>query len=183
MKRAIVTPATLAPAALAELKDWLGITTAGDDAQLAALLHMALELCEDFTGTMPLQQVCEEVLPISSGWTPLATRPVQAIVAVQGIPAVGARFALPSADYQIELDADGGGRVAVSNPGSAGRVAVRLTAGLAADWAALPGALRHGMLRLAAPQYRQREGDGAPAACPPAAVAALWRPWRRLRLA
>lgn len=183
MKRAIVTPATLAPAALAELKDWLGITTAGDDAQLAALLAMALELCEDFTGTMPLQQVCEEVLPATPAWTALATRPVQAIVAVQGVPGTGAPFALPTGDYRIELDADGGGRVAVVNPGSATRIAVRLTAGLAADWTALPAALRHGVLRLAAHQYRQREGDGAPAACPPAAVAALWRPWRRLRLA
>ena len=59
MKRAIITPAVLAPTALSELKDWLGITTSGDDAQLTALLRMALDLCEDFTGTMPLQQDCE----------------------------------------------------------------------------------------------------------------------------
>ena len=82
----------------------------------------------------------------------------------------------------LELDADGGGRVLISNPGAAGRVAVRLTAGLAADWPSLPEALRHGVLRLAAFQYREREGDRA-SALPPAAVAALWRPWRRLRLA
>jgi uncharacterized phiE125 gp8 family phage protein len=70
----------------------------------------------------------------------------------------------------------------VLRPGIAGRVAVRFTAGLAPDWAALPEALRHGVLRLAAHQYRQREGDQQ-SALPPAAVAALWRPWRRLRLA
>ncbi|HOB13727.1 MAG TPA: phage head-tail connector protein [Novosphingobium sp.] len=182
MKRAIVTPAALAPAALSELKDWLGITTTSDDAQLTALLRAALEACEDFTGIMPLQQDCEEVLPASSAWQVLRTRPVQAITGLEGIPAEGARFALPNANYAIELDADGGGRVLISNPGAAGRVAVRLTAGLAADWPSLPEALRHGVLRLAAFQYREREGDRA-SALPPAAVAALWRPWRRLRLA
>lgn len=181
MKRAIVTPAALAPAALSELKDWLGITTLADDAQLIALLRSALDLCEDFTGTMPLQQGCEEILPVTSGWQMLTARPVQAITALDGIPAEGARFGLPITSYAIELDADGGGRVRVINPGSAGRIAVRFAAGLAPDWASLPEGLRHGLLRLAASQYRQREGDGA--AVPPAAVAALWRPWRRLRLA
>lgn len=183
MKRAIVTPAALAPAALAELKDWLGITTPGDDAQLGALLRASLELCEQFTGLMPLQQVCEEVLVASAEWQRLAARPVQAITMVSGIPAEGARFALPVGDYAIDLDADGHGLVRVQNPGSAGRVAVAFLAGLAPDWAGLPEALRHGALRLAAHQYRAREGDGAAAVMPPAAVAALWRPWRAVRLA
>lgn len=183
MKRAIVTPAVLAPAALAELKEWLGITTTQDDAQLNALLRAALELCEQFTGLMPLQQLCEEVLPASCEWQVLGTHPVQAITAIDGLPAEGARFALPVANYAIDLDADGGGLVRVSNPGSAGRVAVRFTAGLAADWASLPDGLRHGVLRLAASQYRAREDESALAAMPPAAVAALWRPWRRMRLA
>lgn len=182
MKRAIVTPAALSPEALAELKDWLGITTTGDDPQLEALLRASLELCEDFTGTMPLQQLCETVLPVRSGWMRLATGPVQAIAAVEGVPAEGARFALPVGDYAIDLDADGGGQVQVGNPGAAGRIAVRFTAGLSPDWASLPAALRHGTVRMAAHHYRSREGD-APGALPPAAVAALWRPWRRLRLA
>jgi len=182
MKRAIVTPATLSPGALAELKDWLGITTPLDDAQLTALLRAGLEQCEQFTGTMPLQQICEAVLPVRADWTALQVRPVQAITAVEGIPADGARFALPVADYALDLDADGAGRVRVLNPGSAGRIAVRFAAGLAADWSALPDTLRHGVIRLAAHQYRARESDGAASASPPAAVAALWRPWRQMRL-
>lgn len=182
MKRAIVTPAALSPAALAELKDWLGVTTPGDDAQLLALLRTALELCEDFTGTMPLQQDCEEVLTAAPQWQVLRSRPVQAITAVLGIPAEGGRFALPVASYEIDLGADGAGRVRIANPGAAGRIAVRFSGGLAADWESLPDSLRHGVLRLAAFQFRQRE-EPASAAIPPAAVAALWRPWRQLRLA
>ena len=182
MKRTIVTPAVLAPAALAELKQWLGISTTPDDAPLTALLRMALDTCEDFTGTMPLQATCEELLPVSSEWQALLARPVQAITQVEGVPAEGSRFVLAVDAYGIELDADGGGRVRVTSPGAAGRIAVRFVAGLAPDWAALPEALRHGVLRLAAHQHRTREDDDA-APLPPAAVAALWRPWRRVRLA
>jgi uncharacterized phiE125 gp8 family phage protein len=72
--------------------------------------------------------------------------------------------------------------VKVLRAGTAARVAVRFTAGLAADWSGLPDGLRQGVLRLAAAQYRERETDGPPPG-PPAAVAALWRPWRRMRLA
>lgn len=183
MKRAIITPAALPPAAIAELKDWLGLTTSADDAQLAALLGASLDLCEDFTGLMPLQQVCEELLPASADWQQLATRPVQTITALQGVPAEGARFALAVGAYELDLDADGAGLVRVTNQGSAGRVAVTFTAGIAPDWGSLPEALRHGVLRLAAHQYRGREDAAANSAMPPAAVAALWRPWRRLRLA
>ena len=45
----------------------------------------------------------------------------------------------------------------------------------------LPDGLRHGIIRLAAHAWHQRESDG-PTPNPPAAVAALWRPWRQLRL-
>ena len=38
MMRVIVTPAVLPPSALAELKQWLGITLVQDDAELIALL-------------------------------------------------------------------------------------------------------------------------------------------------
>lgn len=182
MKRAIIEPAVLAGVALDELKAWLAITTAGDDAALVALLGAALETCEAFTGQMPLAALCEEILPAGTGWQALATRPVKAVTWVEGIPEEGARFAIPLADYAIDLTADGGARFRLVRHGDADRIAVRFTAGMAAGWADLPESLRHGALRLAAHHYRQRESDGAPA-MPPAAVAALWRPWRRMRVA
>lgn len=182
MKRTLVTPPALSGAALTELKQWLGISTAQDDAVLTALLRAGLDMCEAFTGSMPTEALCEEVLPASGDWQRLATRPVQAITLVQAIPASGPRVDLATSAYAIDLDADGGGSVQVTQPGNADRVAVRFTAGLAPSWEALPEALRQGILRLAAHQHRERETSGA-APLPPAAVAALWRPWRRMRLA
>jgi len=180
MKRALIAPPALAPAALAELKDWLGITVTVEDAGLEALLRAALETCEAFTGLMPIEAECEEVLAVTGGWQALASRPVEAVTGAWSVPADGPRLALAAQDYMIELDADGGALVRVSS--APGRVAVRFTAGLAADWAGLPDGLRHGVLRLAAHHYRERESAGA-SPVPPAAVAALWRPWRRMRVA
>lgn len=181
MNRLILTPAELPGAALAELKLWLGITTDADDAPLSALLKSALDICEGFTGQMPLEAECEELIPAVGGWHALATRPVQAIDSVEGVADDGTRFAIDGESYEIDLEADGTGRVRLPTFGDHARAAVRFTAGLAAEWDALPEALRHGLVRLAAHQHRERESEGA-APLPPAAVAALWRPWRRLRL-
>lgn len=182
MTRAIIVPPSSAPAALGELKQWLALTGAREDAMLERLIGAALELCEGFTGQFPLEATCEEILGVPCGWQVLATRPVQAVVSVQGIPAEGPRFVLAADAYAIELDPDGGARVRVTNAGAAGRIAVRFVAGLAPGWSALPESLRHGVIRLAAHQHRMRE-TGAADPVPPAAVTALWRPWRRMRLA
>ena len=181
MTRTLITPSLLPPAALAQRKDWLGIATPQDDAPLTALLRAALDLCEAFTGMVPLACTVEEVLNITGGWQRLTAHPVQAITGVEGVPADAPRFTLTSSAYAIDLDADGGGLVRIMAQGAAGRIAVRYTAGLAPDWASLPHALRHAVIRLAAHQHRTRENDSA-APLPPAAVAALWRPWRRMRL-
>jgi uncharacterized phiE125 gp8 family phage protein len=182
MTRAIVTPAVLAPAALADLKQWLGITTTRDDVPLTALLRSAIDICEAFTGTMPISCTCEEILPAIGGWQVLTVRPVTAITGVFAVAADNTRTTLAASAYAVELDADGSGRVNIFNAGTARRIAVRFTAGMAATWDVLPDAIRQGIVRLAAHQHREREGSGA-APLPPASVAALWRPWRRMRLA
>jgi uncharacterized phiE125 gp8 family phage protein len=182
MKRAIVTPAILPASALAELKLWLGISTTHDDALLTALLRAALDMCEAFTGLMPLEAECEEVIPARGGWLPLSVRPVQAITAASGVMPNGSQTALAAGDYELDLDADGTGRLRLFNRGNATNLAVRFVAGLVPGWDSLPDALRHGIVRLAAHQHRERESSGA-APQPPAAVAALWQPWRRMRLA
>ena len=182
MKRAILTPAVPPPSSLAELKDWLGVATTQDDAGLSALLRAALETCEAFTGIVPVAMACEEVLPGRGGWQVLATVPVQAITGVAAIATDGTRTALAPGAYEADLDAGGTGLVRIASGTPAMRVAVSFTAGLAPDWASLPDGMRHGIMRLAAHGYRQRD-SGEADAVPPASVAALWRPWRRLRLA
>lgn len=182
MKRAIIAPPTLAPTALAELKAWLGISTTRDDAELTGLIRTALELCEGFIGSMPLASGCEETLPASGAWQCLATRPVQAITAVVAIAGDGARTTLTATAYDIDIDADGTGRVRLASPIDQTRVAVRFTAGMAESWDTLPDAIQQGLVRWAAHQHRARDADKAMAG-PPASVAALWRPWRRMRIA
>ena len=59
-------------------------------------------------------------------------------------------------------------------------VGVVADSALAEDWADVAAPLREGIIRFAAHLYRDR--DGASEREPPAAVAALWRPWRALRL-
>ncbi|QDX27374.1 phage gp6-like head-tail connector protein [Sphingomonas suaedae] len=57
------------------------------------------------------------------------------------------------------------------------RVAVSYEAGLADNWAGLPPPVAQGVVLLAAHLFEARGAQ------PPAVVTALWRPWRRMRLA
>jgi len=182
MKRAIIAPAVLAGSALDELKQWLAITTTRDDAALIALLRSALEACEGFTRQMPLEALCEEMLPATRGWQSVATTPVRAMTALTSVGADGMQTDLDPGHYLFDITADGCGRVNLLSVPEQSRVAVRFTAGLAPDWESLPDGLRHGVIRLASHAYRERnEGDARRS--PPAAVAALWQPWRRMRIA
>ena len=147
MMRVIVAPAVLPSAALAELKQWLGVTIAQDDAQLGALLHTAVDVCADFTGLLPLACTVEETLRAEVRPQGLVTRPVKGLVAVATLAADGTRTALDGGAYCWDITADGAA-----------------------------------VIRLAAHHYRGRENPEA-SSSPPASVAALWGPWRRLRLA
>lgn len=181
MKRAIVTPPILAADALDELKAWLAITTTGEDGQLTALLKSALDMFEAFTGQMPLECTCKEMLIATGSWQRLATTPVQAVTGLEGQIGAGPAIGIPTGAYAIELDADGGARVLIRDPGDAERFSVTFIAGMASEWSLLPEAVRHGVMRLAAHTYRQRDAEGN-GPVPPASIAALWRPWRRMRL-
>jgi uncharacterized phiE125 gp8 family phage protein len=88
--------------------------------------------------------------------------------------------ALPSGSYAVDIDAGGDGWVRVLEAGGATRVRVSGTAGLAVDENDVPEPIRQGVLRLVAHLFTARDGDAGE---PPAAVTALWRPYRRMRLA
>ena len=186
MKRVVIAPAPLPASAIAELKEWLGINSTREDALLTTLLGSALELCESYTGIRPVQALCEEVWPVrpttgSGEWQTLSTRPIETISSLEAVGATGNRVFLPTDAYAVDLGPDGAGRFRVLDADGASRVAVRFTAGIAARWDNLPAALRQGVIRMAAHHHRSRE-DGAAGLAPPTAVAALWHPWRRMRL-
>jgi uncharacterized phiE125 gp8 family phage protein len=157
------------------------IATAGEDAIVAQLARTAVSLCEAFCGQILVARAAEEVIGATRDWRRLAAEPVSAITGVDGLPAEGAAFPLAVGRYAVDIDDDGIGRVRVIDAGIAGRVRVTYAAGLAPSWAQLPPPLAQGIVCLAAHLYVHR--TEAAEVAPPAAVAALWRPWRRLEVA
>lgn len=160
--------------ALADAKAYLRVDGTGEDATIAALVGAAAALCEAFGGVTLTARAFEEVVDAGGAWVRLARTPVREIAGVAD--ADGA--ALPVAAYATDIDANGDGWVRLA-AGSV-RVRVRYRAGLAESWADLPAPLTSGVVRLAA--HLRAGRDGAGDGPPPAAVTALWRPYRRMRL-
>lgn len=162
---------TVPAAAVAEARAYLRVDATSEDAAVERLLRAAAELCEAFTGQAVLEREFSQQIAASGAWQRLKARPVRAVIAVES----GA-LALAVEDYAVDIDQHGDGWFRSLAGG--GSVVVRFRAGLAADWDGLPEALRHGIVRLAAHLYATCEGETGP----PAAVTALWRPFRRMRL-
>ena len=165
---------------LADTKAYLRLDDDGEDALLTRLIAAATALCEGFTGIVLIARAVSETVPASNAWRRLTLTPVTAISGIEGRAGAGEPFALAVDAYAIDIDAAADGWVRVTAPGSATRAAVHYTAGLANGWTGLPEPIRQGIVRLAAHLYSHR--DAADESGPPAAVAALWRPWRRMRL-
>lgn len=175
---AAVKPAAL-PVPIETLRAYLRIEGSEEDAILAGLVRSASALCEAFTRLSLIETEFEQILPARQAWTRLDRAPVRAILSVAAVGESGP-VPLPSADYAIDLDAGGDGWVRVTRAGTAGQMLVRYRAGLAADWNGIPEPLRQGIVRMATHLYAHRDGEDG--AAPPAAVTALWLPYRRLRL-
>lgn len=167
--------------AVAEVKALLRLEGEAGDALVGRLVASATALCEAFTGQWLLAREGSQAMPANGQWQRLAASPVVAVIGVDAWAEGGEPVPLASDAYATDIDADGDGWIRVSDAGGARRVRARFEAGMAETWDGLPEALRHGVLRLAAYLYSQREAGAAPAE-PPAAVTALWRPWRRMRL-
>ncbi len=175
-----MTPLSVTADAVDALKTYLRIDHDDDDPALAAFLVAAIGHAEGFTRLILLQRAGTQRLNVSSDWQRIGATPVRVLTGATGIPADGASFALLPAAYGIDIDNNGDGWFRVTQAGSAGRVEIAFTAGLATDWAGLPEALSLGVLRLAAHLHAHRDDAGD--AGPPAAVAALLVPYRRMRL-
>lgn len=169
--------------AVAEAKVLLRIDGGQEDAILGRLIGSAAALCEAFTGQWLMPREGEETIAACMQWQRLRATPMRAITALETIPIEGEATSLPTEAFSLDIDASGDGWVRVHDAQDSGRLRVRFEAGLApaASWADLAEPLRQGILRLAAHLYAHR-GHSDPSIEPPAAVTALWRPWRRMRL-
>lgn len=179
----MIDESPLAPARLFGARDaakaYLRIDGAADDAVIDQLVASAVGLAEAFTAQRLVQRSFTETIPVARNWTRLSTTPVRAVTGVVALGPAGAA-ALTSARYDVDIDAGGDGWVRMPDPAGATQLRVTLTAGLAEDWAGLPEPVRLGILRLAAHFFAHRDAADDPG--PPAAVAALLRPWRRMRI-
>lgn len=165
-----------APAiSLAECKAMLRLERDDKDALVAGLIRTAMALCESFTGLWLIARGGEQRLAAHGEWQRIAAAPV---IAVTGV--AGATGALAGDDYETDIDAGGTGWVRLLAPSAVKAPVVRFRAGLGEDWNGVPEPLRQGLVRLVTHLFTHR--DAADAGPPPAAVAAMWRPWRRLRV-
>ena len=161
----------------AAVRGLLRVAGDAEEALLEQLAGEAAATAEAFTGLVLVAREVRATVGASGAWVRLPACPVRAVTAVVGLDAAGAEVALAAGGYAVDIDADGDGWVRVHAPGVA-RVRVTLSAGLAADWDGVPAPVRMAVVRLAAHGFATPPGGAAP----PAAVAALLRPWRRLRV-
>lgn len=181
MQRTVVVPADFSADALEELKSWLGISRPSEDQVLTGLLGASMALCEAFIGQVPIEQVIEERLSPAGGPHCLASRPVVEVLSTETLGTDKLRESLPDAAFEYAISSEGIAVLHLHEAISANAVIAQVRVGMAATWSDLPAPLKQGIIRLAAYLYRDRDSADNPA--PPAGVAALWRPWRRLNLA
>lgn len=161
---------------LSEAQAYVRVETGEEEALLAGLIRTASALCEAFFNQVVIARPFQQVLVGTGAWQPLQAAPVRAIIAVEQLSVVGAAEPIASDAYAVDIDQAGEGWIRL---GAGTRVRVTGEAGLATDCNGVPEPLRQGVLRLVAHLFANRDGSSGE---PPAAVTALWRPYRRLRL-
>lgn len=171
------------PVSVATMRDWLRLG-AGDaeDELLAVLIGAAAGLCEAFTGRWLMVRAGEWRGRLWAGGRG-ACLPVVPVVAVDAVSmrVGGVETRLDAADYGVVIDRDGAATLRLLRGFGICDLVVRYRAGMAETQAALPDALRHGVIRMVQHLYETRDA-AAGAGMPPAAVAALWQPWRMVML-
>jgi uncharacterized phiE125 gp8 family phage protein len=164
---------------LSEAQAFVRVETGEEEAILAGLVRTASALCEAFLHQVVIARAFTEEVPLSGSWQRLQAAPVRSIEQVELIADDGTAALLPLAAYSIDIDSSGDGWVRVTDATPGKRLRVAGIAGMALEPNAVPEPIRQGVLRLVAFLFASRDGSGGE---PPAAVTALWRPYRRVRL-
>lgn len=164
---------------MGEAQAYVRIETGEEEAVLAGLIRTASALCEAFINQIVIVRDFEAEVPASAGWERLPPTPVRSISRIDAIGEDGSTTPLGGAAYAIDIDCSGDGWVRTVLATGARRLRVTGAAGMADDENGVPEPIRQGALRLVAHLFTARDGEGGEI---PAAVTALWRPYRRLRL-
>lgn len=164
---------------LNEAQAYVRIETGEEEAVVAGLIRTASALCEAFINQVVIARDFSVIIPASTIWERLPLTPVRSIDALETVDVNGTAAPLLAGSYAIDVDSSGDGWVRLTGSSNAGRVRVTGTAGMASDQNEVPEPIRQGVLRLVAHLFTSRDGAGGD---PPAAVTALWRPFRRMRL-
>ncbi|MDZ3830343.1 MAG: hypothetical protein U0S50_00830 [Sphingopyxis sp.] len=167
------------PVSLNEARRWMRMGADDEDAVVAQIVRAATNICEAFVGRALIVRPIEEVVALDGGAVRLAMRPVVAVDGVALLPPGGDAVALDPGGYGVAIGRDGAARVTVHERRDAARARIAYRAGMADSANGIPEAIRQGIIRMAQYLHLARDGDDA---APPAAVAALWQPWRRLTL-
>lgn len=165
---------------LSEAQAYVRAETGEEEALLAGLIRTASAICEAFLGQVVVAREFSEVVPASSDWQRLGVAPVTSITGVEALAPDGSLTPLAASAYGIDIDSSGDGWVRLIDPTAASRARVSGVAGMATSCNEVPEPIRQGVIRLTAHMFSARDGGGGE---PPAAVTALWRPYRRMRLA
>lgn len=161
---------------LSEAQAYVRVETGEEEAVLAGLIRTASALCEAFLNQVVIARSFSEDVVGDGGWQQLRVAPVRAIASAELLMSDGSSRPIAASEYAVDIDRNGEGWVRLP-PGR--RVRIAGQAGLSVDANNVPEPLRQGVLRLVAHLFATRDGSGGE---PPAAVTALWRPYRRLRL-
>jgi uncharacterized phiE125 gp8 family phage protein len=174
-----MVPGSAAPlVSLSEVQAYLRIENGEEEALLAGLIRTASAVCESFTNQVIIVRPVTESLPATVTWQKLDGSPVRSIDEVRLRSAGGLVTILGPDRCALNIDASGGWVRCLQNEGE-GVLEVQCLAGLASNSADVPEPLRQGVVRLVAHLFAARDGSAGE---PPAAVTALWRPYRRMRL-
>lgn len=174
-----MAPVTPPIITVSEAQAFVRIETGDEEAILAGLIRTASALCEAFLGQLVIARDFQVDVPANSSWERLPLTPVRSITQVDVLDAAGGLQALTAGAFAVDIDSSGDGWVRLIEPGEQIRMRVSGTAGIAADQNGVPEPIRQGVIRLVTHLFAARDGGGGEM---PAAVTALWRPYRRLRM-
>ncbi|MEQ8405706.1 MAG: phage head-tail connector protein [Oceanicaulis sp.] len=194
----LITPPAAEPVALDDAKTWLRVAHAEEDDLITELIRSAAARVEAETGLALIARSYREVL---DAWSArrlsaygqavrVARGPLISVEAVRTYARDGTPEIWDTAEYRAETGEPG--RIiavypfSLPQPGrAAGGIEIEFTSGFGAAADAVPAALKEAVLRLVAQSYATaepaesaRRGEAGLAED----VAALLRPWRRVRL-